>query len=356
MSSTEQQDSIRIMVKTHSRNEEFNVPLMSTVAEIKPEIAERFEAQEDQLCLIYAGRPLKDNNTLKDQNVRDGFAIHLVIRRPTQPPPISPQPTTPPPSRNTFEDLTSNLLNNPEYLRTLIAMDPRLQTYLEQNPEIAHAINNPTIMREYLQLATNPNLMQEFLRNQDLTLRNIENMPGGFAALQSIYNNISDFETPEALGETQTATSQPTTNLNSNPLPNPWSSEQQQNASSGQPQAQPELMSQMLANPQIQQIMRELASDPNFLQAILSNNPTFTDPNMQEYLRVHLPSLLQFEMPAMGEEDSLGVLTPEARYSGQLEQLISMGFPNREANLSALVRSMGDLNGAIDILTRGPQF
>jgi len=41
---------------------------------------------------------------------------------------------------------------------------------------------------------------------------------------------------------------------------------------------------------------------------------------------------------------------PEERYQSQLEQLTSMGFVNREANLQALVASFGDINGAIERL------
>jgi len=41
---------------------------------------------------------------------------------------------------------------------------------------------------------------------------------------------------------------------------------------------------------------------------------------------------------------------PEERYQSQLEQLTSMGFVNREANLQALIASFGDINGAIERL------
>lgn len=38
---------------------------------------------------------------------------------------------------------------------------------------------------------------------------------------------------------------------------------------------------------------------------------------------------------------------PEERYSQQLQQLTEMGFPNREANLQALIATFGDINAAI---------
>lgn len=41
---------------------------------------------------------------------------------------------------------------------------------------------------------------------------------------------------------------------------------------------------------------------------------------------------------------------PEQRYSNEMEQLVAMGFVNREANLQALIATFGDVNAAIERL------
>lgn len=43
-------------------------------------------------------------------------------------------------------------------------------------------------------------------------------------------------------------------------------------------------------------------------------------------------------------------LPPEQRYQAQLEQLASMGFVNRDANLQALIATFGDINAAVERL------
>lgn len=43
-------------------------------------------------------------------------------------------------------------------------------------------------------------------------------------------------------------------------------------------------------------------------------------------------------------------LPPEQRYQQQMEQLSSMGFLNREANLQALIATFGDINAAVERL------
>ena len=46
----------------------------------------------------------------------------------------------------------------------------------------------------------------------------------------------------------------------------------------------------------------------------------------------------------------LQVPMPEVRFQQQLEQLNSMGFVNREANLQALIATGRDINAAIERL------
>ena len=55
--------------------------------------------------------------------------------------------------------------------------------------------------------------------------------------------------------------------------------------------------------------------------------------------------------PAFGGGAGLGAnIPPEERYRSQLDQLVGMGFSNREANIRALQDTNGDVNAAIDRL------
>lgn len=48
--------------------------------QFKELVAAKFSADVEQLCLIFAGRILKDPETLVSQNIKDGLTIHLVIK------------------------------------------------------------------------------------------------------------------------------------------------------------------------------------------------------------------------------------------------------------------------------------
>ena len=43
-----------------------------------------------------------------------------------------------------------------------------------RNPEISHMLNNPELMRQTMELARNPSMMQELMRSQDRAMSNLE--------------------------------------------------------------------------------------------------------------------------------------------------------------------------------------
>lgn len=102
-------------------------------------------------------------------------------------------------------------------------------------------MNNPELIRESLRLVSNPNLMQEHMRNVDRAMSNLESIPGGFNALRQIYENVQEplmnsaqnrsTDNPFAALFNQPPTTEPQTNMtnppstgavNTQPLPNPW--------------------------------------------------------------------------------------------------------------------------------------
>lgn len=66
---------------------------------------------------------------------------------------------------------------------------PLLQL-MNNNPEMAHILNNPQLLRESLALATNPALMREQMRHSDRAMSNLEAHPEGFNALRRMYENV----------------------------------------------------------------------------------------------------------------------------------------------------------------------
>ncbi|CAO2624575.1 UBQLN2 [Lemmus lemmus] len=404
---------IKVTVKTPKEKEEFAVPENSTVQQFKEAISKRFKSQTDQLVLIFAGKILKDQDTLMQHGIHDGLTVHLVIKsqnRPqsqstTQPSTTAgtctttttttslPTPTTTnsnPFASGTLGGLASlsslglsstsftelqnhmqqqlmatpemmiqimenpfvqSMLSNPDLMRQLIMANPQMQQLIQRNPEISHLLNNPDIMRQTLEIARNPAMMQEMMRNQDLALSNLESIPGGYNALRRMYTDIQEpmlNAAQEQFGGNPFATvgsssssvegTQPSRTENRDPLPNPWapppatqsSPTTTTTTSSGsvpgssststtsgntiaaanyvasifstpgmqsllqQITENPQLIQNMLSAPYMRSMMQSLSQNPDLAAQMMMSSPLFAaNPQLQEQMRPQLPNFLQ---------------------------------------------------------------
>ncbi|KAJ3158401.1 Ubiquilin-1 [Geranomyces michiganensis] len=233
----------------------------------------------NSLRLVYAGRIFKDDDaTLAELGIKEGAVVHatkLASNRAAEEsaavsagesparraagggraklggsPASAAAPTTTlreaaAQQRNAFgmpdmSDMLENpvvrsMLENPEFMRTILENDPRIARLAESNPSLRQTLSDPRFLREMLDTMRNPSLSQEMMRNVDRQLLNIENIPGGFNALSSMYH---DFQAPLS----QASEEDPSTDeanrqfaerfgaqrrtsdegINNDALPNPW--------------------------------------------------------------------------------------------------------------------------------------
>uniref|UniRef100_A0A4W3IR57 Ubiquilin 1 n=1 Tax=Callorhinchus milii TaxID=7868 RepID=A0A4W3IR57_CALMI len=372
--------------------------------QFKEDISKRFNTQPEQLVLIFAGKILKDQDTLAQHGIHDGLTVHLVIKtqnraqeQPAQPAnsgdtTTTTTTTTPPLSSTASTNATSNpfnlgglgglaglssmglnsanfmelqtqmqrqlmsnpemmsqimenpfvqnMLSNPDLMRQLIMANPQMQQLIQRNPEISHMLNNPDIMRQTLELARNPAMMQEMMRNQDRALSNLESIPGGYNALRRMYTDIQEpmlNAAQEQFGGNPFASlvsnsdggNQPLRTENRDPLPNPWApppsssqssttntststsgsgttSQPTMPAGSGmfntpgmqsllqQITENPQLMQNMLSAPYMRSMMQSLSQNPDLASQIMLNNPLFAgNPQLQDQMRQQIPNFLQ---------------------------------------------------------------
>ncbi|CAF93374.1 unnamed protein product [Tetraodon nigroviridis] len=71
---------IKVTVKTPKDKEEIAIAEDASVSQFKEEISRRFKAKQDQLVLIFAGKILKDGDSLSQHGIKDGLTVHLVIK------------------------------------------------------------------------------------------------------------------------------------------------------------------------------------------------------------------------------------------------------------------------------------
>ncbi|XP_051140935.1 ubiquitin domain-containing protein DSK2a-like [Andrographis paniculata] len=365
--------------------------------------------------------------------------------------------------------LVQNLMNNPETIRNLILNNPQMREVMDRNPELAHILNDPTTLRQTMEAVRNPEIMREMMRNTDRAMSNIESSPEGFNMLRRMYENVQEpflnatsmtgdnrsdpatnpfaallgtqgqqprRENSAGSGTTGSETTNNTPAPNTNPLPNPWASAGTGVAGTnsdahpnptgnarpispgstggfGFPDFEQMLggapdmnsLNQLMQNPAISQMMRNLLSNPNYVNQVLGLNPqlqSMLDANPQLRDMMQNPEFMrQLTSPEMMQQllgfsqalssqfprqttretgriaggtadmglDSLmnmfgalgtggaGIPTPnrsqappEELYATQLSQLQEMGFYDTQENLRALIATAGNIHAAVERL------
>ncbi|XP_039608461.1 ubiquilin-4 isoform X1 [Polypterus senegalus] len=468
---------IKVTVKTPKDKEEIAIQEDASVTQFKEEISRRFKARQEQLVLIFAGKILKDGDTLNQHGIKDGLTVHLVIKTAQKPadgaaPQTSPttssttpqvssssssSPPSPSPSSNArdstpttgpgptpaplgsiltgFGDLASlgnlgmgsanfmelqqqmqrqlmsnpemlsqimenplvqNMMSNPDLMRQMIVANPQMQQLMERNPEISHMLNNPELMRQTMELARNPAMMQEMMRNQDRALSNLESIPGGYNALRRMYTDIQEPMFSAAReqfgsnpfsalgGNSESLGVQPSRTENREPLPNPWgppasgttssstggeggttSSSNSTSQSATTPSVSnplginaaslgngmfnspgmqslmqqisenPQLMQNMLSAPYMRSMIQSLVQNPDLASQVMMNNPLFAgNPQLQEQFRLQLPVFLQ----QMQNPEALSVMTNPRAMQALLQ--IQQGLQTLQTEAPGLMPSL----------------
>ncbi|KAF6984036.1 hypothetical protein CFC21_002099 [Triticum aestivum] len=524
--------------------------LGETVGAFKEAVAASCDVPAPQQRLIYKGRILKDEQTLESYGVETDHTIHLVrgVAQPAAsgaPAASSPQASTTPTSGpagglgglfpglgatgaasgrpaglfgaglpeldqmqqqlsqnpNLMREIMNmpmmqSLMNNPDLIRNMIMNNPQMRDIIDRNPDLAHVLNDPSVLRQTLEAARNPEIMREMMRNTDRAMSNIEASPEGFNMLRRMYETVQEpFLNATTMGgggegtpasnpfaallgnqgpnqAGNAATNAPITGPesttgtpvpNTNPLPNPWSNNA--GGAQGTPRSGPAastragatggpgglgsadlssllgglggnartgaagglgglgsadlgsmlggppdaaLLSQMLQNPAMMQMMQNIMSDPQSMNQLLSMNPnarSLMESNTQlrdmfqnpEFLRQMaspeaLQQLLSLQqtmssqlgqnqpsqagnlggngtgtrgnvgldtlmgmLSGLGAGGGLGVpnasnVPPEELYATQLGQLQEMGFFDTAENIRALMATSGNVHAAVERL------
>ncbi|KAK4348010.1 hypothetical protein RND71_034349 [Anisodus tanguticus] len=221
------------------------VSLDSTVGLFKSILSQPSDISSEQQRLIYKGRILKDDQTLKSYGLEADHTVHLVrgfaaaasvsatnavnpnanqdaprdavhnVGAPFAGAPLFPglgsgggpfgaglpdfeqvqqQLTQNPDMMRDMMNMpvVQNLMNNPEIIRNLIMNNPQMRETMDRNPELAHVLNDPATLRQTMEAARNPELMREMMRNTDRAMSNIESSPEGFNMLRRMYENVQE--------------------------------------------------------------------------------------------------------------------------------------------------------------------
>merc|ERR1719382_1297689 len=88
--------------------------------------------------------------------------------------------------------MVQQMMSNPDTLRAMMRMNPRMNQLMERQPEIARLLEDPEGLQQSMRMAANPSLMREMTRNADRAIGQLDVMPGGHNALVRAHQDFAD--------------------------------------------------------------------------------------------------------------------------------------------------------------------
>ncbi|KAH0793607.1 ubiquitin domain containing protein family [Histomonas meleagridis] len=237
----------------------------ATVKDLKDAIQNSKGIDPKTLRLIYSGKVLADSSELKSYGIQDGHTVHMFVAKPkTTPPPQPSQPSNPvPPPPQPSQPSTESLPEPPSFNQ----QNPFMAGF--PNLDFNALFNNPMIQQMMNQMAENPQLFADLIRNNPMFANN--------PMYQQIANN------PELIAQSmrmfQNATNTNSQTGTSNPNPNQF------NPFGGLD------INAMMNDPNFQQVMNQMAQNPQLSAELIRNNPMFANNPMFQEL-VNNPELL----------------------------------------------------------------
>lgn len=275
-----------------------NIDDTATVADLKMAVSTSKNIDINSIRLIYSGKILADPTPLSSYGIVDGHTVHMFVSKPkpkqqeapvqqptqntaaaapTQPP--QPQPSSnpllppPPPQQNMYNNLGGM---NFDGLFQEMQSNPMMQQMMNQM--MNQMIENPEMVREMLSsnpmFANNP-MMQQIANNPELFAQQLRMVQGMFG------NNNNN-------ANANTNNTNNTNNSNFGGMGN--------DSLGGMfPGLGGMDIASLMNNPMVQQMMQQMANNPEMLREMINSNPMFANnPMMQQFL--NNPELLSQQL------------------------------------------------------------
>jgi ubiquilin len=221
---SEQDHKITVNVKTPKEKQTVEIEANAEVKTFKEAISSKFgDAPLESLCLIFAGKIMKDHETLATHNIKDGMTIHLVIKNSANnaarnndaassnttaasestgstdanfTPPGGPNIAASPFGLGGLGGLSglgqlgmgsANFMETQQRVQRELMSNPDMLRQVLDNPLTQSLMSNPDVMRQMLE--SNPQMQEVMERNPEI--RQMLNNPEVLRQMMDIVRNPS---------------------------------------------------------------------------------------------------------------------------------------------------------------------
>jgi len=200
-----------------------DVDLKTRVEEFRAIIAPKTGVKKHRQRLVFSGRLMQDGRTLEAYGIERNSTIHLLHGSSAgegEGPGGYDISTIPPQLGAVQRHVLANpdilqqmlespamqsLLNDLDFLRSLLKMDPRLSKLLESCQELQNMLHDPEFMKQATEALRNPVHVRDVLRSTDRSMSHLEEklLGGGFDVLRSLCEDIDRPKQDEAWNREQ---------------------------------------------------------------------------------------------------------------------------------------------------------
>ncbi|KAF8768370.1 Ubiquilin-1 like protein [Argiope bruennichi] len=335
--SEDNEDKIKVTVKTIKEKRDIELKKDASISELKTQVSKIFKINTDQICLIFSGQILKEDDTLSGSGIQDENTVHVVIKSSTttssaniaaSPFGLSALGGIPglgnlglgsPNFLEVQEQMQRELLQNPEllqqvmnnpfvqsmmenpeYMRQIITSNPQMQDMLEKNPELCHVLSNPDVLRNTMEYARNPAMLQELIQGRVDIAANASNEGNKPASKDSGKSETKKAESVSAKKDAKDGESKSNESSGTQASPGLFTSPGLQSIME-QITQNPQLVQEMLSAPYMNSMMEALAANPEVASQVMVNNPVFANNTaVQGWMQQALPAFIrQMQNPDM---------------------------------------------------------
>lgn len=179
---------VSIRVQHMATVRELKISLMERLTALKEHIESIFQIPATQQSLTLDGRNISTAaKPLGELGIREGALV--VVRRIHQ---FRGQTKEADVSSVLKNPMVKGMLKNPEMLKSLQDMFPELKEELSNNKTLSMILNSSGLDEELEKMTTDNDYMSLQLRNADVTMAKLENIPGGINMMSGMMKEAED--------------------------------------------------------------------------------------------------------------------------------------------------------------------
>lgn len=180
---------VHIKVQHLASIKEVRVSLLETLQVLKKRIEELYSIPAGQQSLMLDDRNISTSTKpLNELGLREGSTV--VVKKIHR---FSGQAKGNDVASMMKNPLVRNMIKNPEMIKSIQEMFPDLKEEMSQNKTLSMMINSGGLEEEIEKMSMDSDYMNAQLRNADVTMAKLENIPGGINMMSGM---IKEFEDP----------------------------------------------------------------------------------------------------------------------------------------------------------------